>query len=177
MYPLFPQLLFLPLLIINPDTVWSLTCYLIVYTHLAFRKHPLVTCWSQTNTIHPNGKGPCLKTSGTSLPVTPVTISLCSSSISTNIHRLPWWKHPPHHISLKLFKGHLVWLISTISVPEERNYFMYIFQFLNFFISSWSTESPHHSNNKFYQLSNVQSPIFGLLFYQIQIKNFHNLVS
>lgn len=64
-----------------------------------------------------------------------------------------------------------------ISVPEKRNYFINIFQFLNVFISSWSTESPHHPNNKFDQLRNVKGPILCLLFYQIQVKNFCNLAS
>lgn len=54
---------------------------------------------------------------------------------------------------------------------------MNIFQFLNFFISSWSTECPHHPNNKFDQPRNVKGPILCLLFYQIQIKNFCNLAS
>lgn len=80
----------------------------------------------------------------------------------------------PH---VKLFKRLSTWLINTISVPEQRNYFMNIFQFFNFFISSWSTESPHHPNNKFNQLGNIQGPILCLLFYQIQIKNFCNLAS
>lgn len=78
---------------------------------------------------------------------------------------------------IKLLKALSMWLINTISVPEQRNYFINIFQFLNFFISSWSTESPHHPNNKFDQLSNIKGPIFCLLFYQIQIKNFCNLAS
>lgn len=93
---------------------------------------------------------------------------------STKICRLPCWKTPKH---LKLFKGLSTRLINITSVPEERNYFTNIFQFLNFFISSWSTERPHHPNNKFNQLRNVKGPILCLLFYQIQIKNFCNLAS
>lgn len=107
-----------------------------------------------------------------SLPSTPTTTSL--SHCSFFLQRSAGWKTLTH---LKLFKRLQTRLINIISVPEERNYFMNIFQFLNFFISSWSTERPHHPNNKFNQLRNVKGPILCLLFYQIQIKNFCNLAS
>lgn len=169
-------LAFFPLLlsILNSGMNWPFTCYLKAYMHLAFKKMsfsdtqkpdkysrtkkvPVKDFWS-ISPLHTHNYIPF-----------PITLFFYKG---LQVARL---EYPSPHP--KLCKGFSTWLINTISVPEQRNYFINIFQFLNFFISSWSTESPHHPNNKFDQLRNVKGPILCLLFYQIQIKNFCNLAS
>lgn len=176
-------LLFSPLLlsILSSNTNWPFTSYLKTYMHLAFKKMSFSDMQEPDKYSNsPQQIQSLLKTSGASLPFTPTTISLSLSlfffykDLQVSLLEHTPSPSPPH---LKLFKGLSTWLINAISVPEQRNYFMNIFQFLNFFISSWSTESPHHPNNKFDQFRDVKGPILCLLFYQIQIKNFHNLAS
>lgn len=129
-----------------------------------------MTCRSQTNTpTHQIRDGPCL------------WLPEHLSPSHQQLHPFPYYSFLSRSVSCpltsKIIEGTLNMTNKYISVPEKRNYFIYIFQFLNVFISSWRTKSPHHPNNKFDQLRNVKGPILCLLFYQIQVKNFCNLVS
>lgn len=64
-----------------------------------------------------------------------------------------------------------------IAIPEEGNYFMDVFQLLDFLIPCWGTENPHHSNDEFSQFRDVKGTVLSLLLYQLQIKCFSNLIS
>ena len=67
-------------------------------------------------------------------------------------------------------------VIHTIPIPEEGHYFLNVLQSLHLLIAHRCTQRPHHANNEFCQLRNVQGPILCLLLYQIQIQDFRYLV-
>ena len=68
-------------------------------------------------------------------------------------------------------------VIHAIPVPEKGHYLLNVLQSLHLLIAHRCTQRPHHANNEFCQLRNVQGPILCLLLYQIQIQDFRYLVS